>query len=228
MGTHPGKDPCMNTITQRLLAALAIVALTAFVAACGSSNSEKSGSSATKNAGNPNTGKKGGKLEQLGASDVDFLDPGQTYYTGGYQVLYATQKTLYSFKPGDTNARPDLAAGPPQISSDKKTVTVELQKGVKFAPPVNREIQAKDVKYAFERAFSKNGPNQYTTYFNFIKGAPWPPPATVPDISGIKLDPSDPYKIPFELSQAQRVGFAAFLVMPVTTPVPEAYAKPLN
>ena len=33
---------------------------------------------------------------QLGASDVDFLDPGQTYYTGGFQVLYATQTTLYA------------------------------------------------------------------------------------------------------------------------------------
>src|SRR3954466_11478941 len=200
-GTHPGKDPCMMRIPLRLLAALALVALTAFVAACGSSSSEKSGRSATKNNGNPNTGKKGGKLEQLGASDVDFLDPGQTYYTGGYQGLYATQKTLYSFKPGDTNARPDPAASEPQISPDKKKVTVELQKGVKFAPPVNREIQAKDVKYAFERAFSKNVPNQYTTYFNFIKGAPKTPGA-VQDIPGVKLDPSDPYKITFELTKA--------------------------
>jgi peptide/nickel transport system substrate-binding protein len=216
----------MIRIPMRLFAALALVALTAFVAACGSSSSsEKSGSSASKNNGNPNTGKKGGKLEQLGASDVDFLDPGQTYYTGGYQVLYATQKPLYSFKPGDTNQRPDLAAGMPKISDDKKTVTVELQKGVKFAPPVNREIQAKDIKYAFERAFSKNVPNQYTTYFNFIKGAPKKPPATPSDVSGIKLDPSDPYKITFELSQAQGVGFAAFLVMPVTSPVPKEYAS---
>jgi peptide/nickel transport system substrate-binding protein len=216
----------MNRMTQRLFAALAVVALTAFVAACGSSSkSEKSGSSSSKNAGNPNTGKKGGKLEQLGASDVDFLDPGQTYYTGGYQVLYATQKTLYSFKPGDTNPRPDLAEGAPQISGDKKTVTVKLKKGVKFAPPVNREIQAKDVKYAFERAFSKNVPNQYTTYFNFIKGAPKKPTSSPQDIAGIKLDPSDPYKITFELSKAQGIGFAAFLVMPVTTPVPREYAS---
>jgi peptide/nickel transport system substrate-binding protein len=214
----------MNRITQRLFAALAVVALTAFVAACGSSSSEKSGSSSNKNAGNPNTGKKGGKLEQLGSTDVDFMDPGQTYYTAGYQVLYATQKTLYSFKPGDTDAQPDLAEGAPKISDDKKTVTVELKKGVKFAPPVNREIQAKDVKYAFDRAFSKNVPNQYTTYFNFIKGAPSTPGA-VKDIPGVKLDPSDPYKITFELSKAQGVPFAAALVMPITAPVPEEYAS---
>jgi len=211
----------MIRIPMRLFAALAIVALTAFVAACGSSDSEKSGGSATKNTGNPNTGKKGGKLEQLGASDVDFLDPGQTYYNGGYQVLYATQKTLYSFKPGDPKVQPDLAESDPEISDDKKTVTVTLKKGVKFAPPVNREIQAKDVKYAFERAFSKNVPNQYTTYFNFIEGAP-KTPGNAQDISGIVVDPSDPYKLTFKLSKPQAVGFAAFLVMPVTTPVNSA------
>src|SRR5215213_7305249 len=214
----------MIRIPLRLFAALALVALTAFVAACGSSDEGSSGDSASKNGGNPSEGKKGGKLEQLGASDVDFLDPGQTYYTGGFQVLYATQKTLYSFEPGDTEPKPDLAESEPEISDDKKTVTVQIKKGVKFAPPINREIQAKDVKYAFERAFSKNVPNQYTTYFNFIKGAPTKPGA-VQDIPGIKLDPSDPYKITFELSKAQGVGFSAFLVMPVTTPVPREYAS---
>jgi peptide/nickel transport system substrate-binding protein len=209
---------------MRLLAALALVALTLFAVACGGDDEGSGGQSGQNNGGAPTEGKKGGKLEQLGASDVDFLDPGQTYYTGGFQVLYATQKTLYSFKPGDTDAQPDLAEGEPEISEDKKSVTVTLKKGVKFAPPVNREIQAKDVKYAFERAFSKNVPNQYTTYFNFIEGAP-EKPGPVSDISGIQIDPKDPYKMTFKLTKAQAPGFAAFLVMPVTTPVPREYAE---
>ena len=85
----------------RLVAALALVALMAFVAACGGSSNESSSSKeggATKQS--LQGGKKGGTLQQLGASDVDFLDPGQTYYTGGYQVLYATMTTLYLPKPG--------------------------------------------------------------------------------------------------------------------------------
>ena len=91
----------MIRIPLRLLAALALVALTMFVVACGSSD-EDSGDSASKTeSGAPAKGKKGGKLEQLGASDVDFLDPGQTYYTGGFQVLYATQTPLYIPKPAD-------------------------------------------------------------------------------------------------------------------------------
>lgn len=214
----------MPRISQRLIAALVLVAMTMLVAACGSSNEKSSGGQAKKNGGAPTAGKQGGKLEQLGASDVDFLDPGQTYYTGGFEVLYATQKTLYSFKPGVAAPQPDMADGPPVLSDDKKTVTVTLKKGVKFAPPVNREIQAKDIKYAFERAFSKNVPNQYTTYFSDIVGAPKKPGA-VQDVSGIKIDPSDPYKISFNLAQATAPGFAAFLVMPVTTPVPKEYAE---
>jgi peptide/nickel transport system substrate-binding protein len=201
----------MTRIPLRLFAALALVALTFFVVACGSSD-EKSGDSASKTGGGaPTKGKKGGTLKQLGASDVDFLDPGQTYYTGGFQVIYATQTPLYIPKPPIGDAEPGLAEGEPEISDDKKSVTVTLKKGVKFAPPVNREIQAKDIKYAFERAFTKNVPNQYTTYFNFIEGAPAKPGA-LKDVSGIVVDPKDPYKITFKLTKAQAPGFAAFLV----------------
>jgi len=215
----------MNRISPRLLAALALVATMLFVAACGGDDESSSTSDQNKKAAETAAeGKKGGKLEQLGASDVDFLDPGQTYYTGGFQVLYATQKTLYSFQPGEPEPKPDLAEGEPEIADDKMSVTVTLKKGVKFGPPVNREIQGKDIKYAFERAFSKNVPNQYTNYFNFIEGAPEEPGATK-DISGIKVDPADPYKVTFTLSEPKAVGFAAFLVMPVTTPVPKEYAE---
>ena len=91
----------MIRIPLRLLAALALVALSAFVFACGSSD-EGSGDSASKTqSGAPTKGKKGGKLEQLGASDVDFMDPGQSYYTAGFQVLYATQSPLYVPKPNE-------------------------------------------------------------------------------------------------------------------------------
>jgi len=208
----------------RLLAALALVALTLFAVACGGDDKGGSSDSASKDSGSPAEGKQGGKLEQLGASDVDFLDPGQTYFTGGYQVAYVTQRPLYSFKPGEDATQPDLAEGDPEISEDKKTVTVTLKKGVKFGPPVDREIQAKDVKYAFDRAFSSNVPNQYLTYFNFIEGAP-AKPGGIKDISGVQLDPDDPYKITFKLKLAQGVGFAAALVMPITMPVPEEYAS---
>jgi peptide/nickel transport system substrate-binding protein len=206
----------------RLLAALALVALTLFVVACGGDDSDDSGSTGKTSNGSTAEGKQGGKLEQLGASDVDFLDPGQTYYTGGFQVIYATQTPLYAPKPDEEEAVPALADGEPQISDDKKSVTVKLKKGVKFGPPVNREIEAKDVKYAFERAATANVPNQYTTYFNFIEGFP-KKPGKLQDIPGIVVD--NPNQITFKLTKAQGPGFAAFLIMPVTTPIPQEYAE---
>ena len=206
----------------RLLAALALVALTLFVVACGGDDSDDSGSSGKTSNGSTAEGKQGGKLEQLGASDVDFLDPGQTYYTGGFQVIYATQTPLYAPKPDEEVAVPALADGEPQISDDKKSVTVKLKKGVKFGPPVNRDIEAKDVKYAFERAATANVPNQYTTYFNFIEGFP-KKPGKLQDIPGIVVD--NPNQITFKLTKAQAPGFAAFLIMPVTTPIPKEYAE---
>ena len=89
-----------------LLAALALAA-----AGCGGSSSE-GGPGEAGNTGAPVEGKKGGKVTFLAAADVDYLDPGQTYYTFGYTVAYATQRPLYSFKPDDADTPvPDLKIG---------------------------------------------------------------------------------------------------------------------
>ena len=163
-----------------LLAALALAA-----AGCGGSSDEGSGRDGANGA--PVKGKKGGKVTFLAAADVDYLDPGQTYYTFGYTVAYATQRPLYSFKPDDPETPvPDLAEGEPQISEDNKTITVKLRTGVRFSPPVNREVTSKDVKYAFERAFTANVPSGYSTsYFGDIVGAPTTP-GKFKDIPGIQ------------------------------------------
>ena len=159
---------------------------------------------------------------QLGASDVDFVDPGRTYYTGGYQLAYPTQRPLYSFKPGQVDPVADLADGDPQISKDAKTVTVKLKKGVKFSPPVDREVTSKDVKYAFERFPSKQVGGQYPGYFSSIVGWPSKPTDGKANISGIETP--DDNTIVFKLKDGTGVALASSLVMPITMPVPEDYA----
>ena len=160
----------------------------------------------------------------LAGSDVDFLDPGHTYFTQGYMVVYPTQRTLYSFKPTDsTKPVPDLAESDPVISADKKTVTVKIRPGVKFSPPVNREVTSKDVKYSFERFFSINVGGQYPAFFSSIEGAPSEPTKGVKPISGIETP--DDNTIVFKLKEAAGVPVAAALVMPISAPVPEEYAS---
>jgi peptide/nickel transport system substrate-binding protein len=167
---------------------------------------------------------RGGNLTMLAETDVDYLDPGHTYYTFGEMVTLATNRPLYSFRPDDAqHPVPDLAAADPQISADKKTVTVTIKSGIKYAPPVNREVTSADVKYAFERFFSYNAGGQYQGYFSMIKGAPSRLTKGVKNISGIATP--DPHTLVFHLTQARGVSFAASLVMPITVPVPEDYAK---
>jgi peptide/nickel transport system substrate-binding protein len=217
---------------RRLLPALVAAGIALGVAACGSdSGSSKSTSSGGKSAGTPfsgaapGEGKKGGHLTALAAGDVDYVDPGQTYYSFGYMIHYAVNRTLYSYGPGDNEKpRPDIADGPPEISSDQKTITVHLKKGIKFAPPVNREVTSKDIKYGFDRAFSTHVPSPYATvYFTDIVGAPSKPTSTIPGVSGIETP--DDSTIVFKLKSPSAALVSQALAMPISTPVPEEYAK---
>ena len=195
---------------RSLAASIALAGAVTALAACGSSSGDKgtkagSSQASSKGATAIKPGKAGGKLTVLASADVDYLDPGQTYYTFGYMVHYAVNRTLYSFKP-DNPEKPveDLAAGPPEISSDNKTVTVHIKPGVKYAPPVNRAVKAADIKYAFERAFSKENSGD------------------IKPISGIETP--DDTTIVFHLKTPSAPLVSQALVMPITTPVPQEYA----
>src|SRR4051812_6654222 len=157
----------------------AVLALALIVAGCGGGDSSSSSGGGGQSAGGAKVGegKQGGAVTFLAAGDVDYLDPGQTYYTFGFMVHYAVNRTLYSFKPDDDEKPvPDVADGEPQISKDGKTITVKIKSGIKFAPPVNREVTSKDIKYGIERAFTSNVPSGYaTSYFAEIEGAPSAP-----------------------------------------------------
>jgi peptide/nickel transport system substrate-binding protein len=204
-----------------------VAALAMFVAACGGNDDDGGGGAATTTEGTKiKQGKQGGALTVLAAGDVDYIDPGQTYYQFGYVVAYSTNRTLYSFKPDNSvTPVPDLAEGEPEVSPDGKTITVKLKKGIKYAPPVNREVKAADIKYAIERAFSKEVPSGYAgTYFSSIVGTPEKPNSGDPkDISGIETP--DDYTIVIKLKSASAPQVSQALVMPITTPVPKEYAE---
>jgi peptide/nickel transport system substrate-binding protein len=209
------------------LGALLVLALG--VTACGGGSSNGSSSEQGTNQGSPAKGKRGGTLTSLWAGDVDFIDPGETYYQMGTQVNRATQKMLYTPQVDDaTKPLPDLAESDPQISSNGCTVTVKIKQGVKFSPPVNRVVTSKDVKYAIERGFFNSVNNGYAgAYFGDLKGAKvGADPGT--KIPGIETP--DDNTVVFKLNPRQQgkcTGgvLAGALSMPLTAPVPEEYAK---
>src|SRR4051812_40973439 len=167
-----------------------------------------------------------GRVTVLSTSDVDYLDPGRTYYTFGYQVQEAVHRTLYALRPVDPAATPesatagvpeivpDLAAGPPEIGDGGRTVTVHLRAGVRYAPPVDREVVARDVAYAVSRTFSDSVAGGYTAYFDDLVGAPRAPPARPRAIRGIETP--DDRTVVFRLRRPTGGAFAAALILPPT------------
>ena len=208
--------------TSRWAAVVAALALAA--SGCGGSDEGSGPEGGGESAGAPVKGKKGGEVTFLAAADVDYIDPGQTYYTFGYTVQYAVNRPLYSFEPDDADTPvPDLAEGEPEISDDNKTITVKLRSGVRFSPPVDREVTSADVEYAMERAFTANVPSGYAlSYFGDVEGAPDEPG----DFRDTQGSPPDDRTLVFELDKPTAVTVAAALVMPISVPVPRSTPSP--
>ena len=211
----------------RLSAMVALAgALALILAACGSSSSSSSSISAS-GIQSPKTqaqtgGKRGGTLTVLNHEDFESIDPGIAYFSIDYEAMYATQRPLYSYRPNTFAApSPDMASGPAEISSDAKTITVHIRHGVHFSPPVNREVTSADVAYGIERGANPNVANPYfESYFSSLegfskaKGGPFP---------GITTP--DKYTIVFHLSQPNAQIVLDALVLPLSAPVPQEYAK---
>jgi peptide/nickel transport system substrate-binding protein len=218
-----------KTVALTLCAAVLALAL----AACGSSSTSTSSTASSSNPlsssgyKSPTTesltcATRGGTLNVLDESDFEHLDPGLAYYALDYTVVYATQSPLYMFKPNtETEASPLMAASQPEISNGGKTVTVHLREGVKFSPPVNREVTAEDVAYAIERGANPNVANPYFhSYLEPIEGAP---KAEGGPLKGIETP--NKHEIVFHLTEAKAAIVADALSLPLSAPVPKEYAE---
>jgi len=231
---------------HRLVITVVITGLLALgVAACGaSSHSSKlsaaavgsmaSGGSLPLKPGENPIGQKlygnkaGGTLTVFSSEDFEHLDPGESYFELDYAVMYATQRPLFTYPPNSASTLvPDLATAMPTtanggITGGGKTVTVHIQPNVKFSAPVNRVVTSSDVAYAIERGWNPNVANPYMTYFQSLKGAP----GKGGPISGI----STPNKttIVFHLKAPQAQLIIGALSLPISAPVPEEFAGPMD
>jgi peptide/nickel transport system substrate-binding protein len=224
--------------TRRVVAiVVALAALSAVVSACGG-NGNGSGSATNTPESQfpaptaaPSDAAKGGDLRVLTVGDVDYIDPGAAYYQFSYMVTSATQRQLLSWAPADTaQPTPDIATNQPTISDNGKTITYHLQSGIKFSPPVNREVTCDDFKYAIERAMLPGVANGYIgLYFTDLVGfadaqkAVEQTPTKAPDISGITCP--DDQTLEIKLTDTSELGVIGALGLPIGSPVPRDYAE---
>jgi peptide/nickel transport system substrate-binding protein len=170
-------------------------------------------------------GKRGGTLTVYDSEDFEHLDPGESYFALDYEVMYATQMPLFEYLPNNTTvAAPMLASGPAVVTNGGKTVTVHIKPDVHFSPPVNRAVTSADVAYAIDRGANPNVANPYfQPYFGDIVGAA---KATGGPIAGIQTPNST--TIVFHLTQPTADLLIGALSLPISAPVPESYAAPLD
>jgi ABC-type transport system substrate-binding protein len=147
--------------------------------------------------------------------------------TAGYAVLArAYARTLYSYNlagPPEqaTVPVPDIASGPPRLSADRRTYTFTLRAGVRYAPPVNREVTARDFITAIERLYDKGFPSPGQAYSGLIAGARRFGAGKASRISGLRAP--DARILLITLDQPAE-DFLSILAQPFFAPVPGEYA----
>jgi peptide/nickel transport system substrate-binding protein len=225
-----------------LIAVLAALAVTA--AACGSKKSSSgttttSGSTTTSssNSGvvgsgtyNNGSSQKGG-VYRIGWEQsfgfTDNFDPTGEYLGnawGLYSNLMLRALVGYKHLPGaaGNDLVGDLATDVPKPTDNGLTYTFHLRHGVKWSPPVNREVTAQDVAYAMNRLANPDNGGEYGFYYTVIKG--WDAVANkkAKTISGITTP--DKYTIVFHLT-SKTGDFNRRMSMPATAPIAQEVGK---
>ena len=214
--------------TAWIVTALVLLTILAVgLAACGGSSGSGGGGSASPTSGTP---VKGGTLTVTFQGEPTELDPAIAWEITSWGIERLTYQTFltYASKPGleGTELVPDLATEVPSaenggISADGKVYTFHLRQGVKFAPPVDREVTADDFKWSFERMMVE--PLAPATFFyTGIVGAQDFIDGKAKEISGYKV--VDDYTVEITLEKPDG-AFLLAMTMPFTSVMPKEWAK---
>jgi peptide/nickel transport system substrate-binding protein len=210
----------MPTTRPLAIAAAALAALTA-LAGCGGSSSSSGGSTSAGQASPSGAAVRGGTLRAGIADNPDHLDPGLSYTNEGWEVLEATNNGLLTFKKasGGEGAKivPDIATALPKVSADGTTYTFTVRRGVKFGPPVDRDVRPSDVKATIERLFLIDSGG--VGFYSGIKGATAFQRRKTGGISGITADDAKG-TVSFTLDRPDGT-FLDYMAMPFAFIVPK-------
>jgi peptide/nickel transport system substrate-binding protein len=206
-------------LTRRGIGLALVLGLLA--AACGGNGDDSGG-------GNATVGK--GGVFRTATTDLSFtngFDPTGEYSARGFNLYAPLLRTLIGFRrvggPPGNELQPDLATELPQPTDGGLTYTFKLRQGVKWAPPLNREVTSADVAYAFQRINTAPLVAQYGFYYTgVIKGLDGKAKSADTKISGIETP--DDQTIVFRLEQPTG-DFLYRLTMTAAAPIPEEVGK---
>ena len=107
------------------------------------------------------------------------------------------------------------------ISADGKVYTFKLRQGVKFQPPVNREVTAADFKYSFERMM-REPRAPATSFYMGVVGADEFMKGKADEITGFKA--VDDYTVEITL-QSPDLSFLNAVTMDFCDVVPKEWVE---
>ncbi|HEY6103470.1 MAG TPA: ABC transporter substrate-binding protein [bacterium] len=100
--------------------------------------------------------------------DISTLDPAIGYDWQNWSIIKSIADGLMDYDPGTTNLVPHLAESY-TISSDGKTYTFKVRRGVKFH--TGREVTAADVQYTLERVLNPKTQSPGAGFYSGIAGS---------------------------------------------------------
>jgi peptide/nickel transport system substrate-binding protein len=207
--------------TAKLVVLVAVLAVVA--TACGGGGGGGASSSASASGQVTKGGTYRTSAEDFGFTDA--FDPTGEYLGSAFALMNEMLlRNLVTYKhiagvAGDEIV-PDIASSW-ETSADGLTWTFHLKSGVKWGPPLDRDVTSKDVEYAFERINLKSLAAQYGFYYNGVIEGMTGQETSLHPVSGIKTP--DDSTIIFKLT-APTGDLLNRLAMPATAPVPEEVA----
>jgi peptide/nickel transport system substrate-binding protein len=200
-----------------------VVGLALLAAACGSSKKSSPATTSSSSTGTTQTSNTTGHrpfpvFRIVYDTGLDFLDPGLSYTTQGWGIMWNVYLSLLGYKhvngPDGATLVPALAESLPKVSSDGLDYKFTLRSGLKYSN--GKPVQASDIKYAIKRLFLIDSPG--VGFFTNIVGADQFSKTKKGDISGIVVDDAA-RTIEFKLAKPQG-DFQNILATIFSAPVP--------
>jgi len=116
----------------------------------------------------------------------------------------------------------DIATAVPTPTDGGRTYTFHIKRGVKFGPPVGRQVTSRDFAYSFERVANPKDGAEYAFYYTTIEGFTAYGEGKAKTISGIETPDSS--TIVFHLTRPTG-DFLYRLAMAAASPLPREVAS---